>query len=101
MCSVARKRVLYPLPFENARIKVCDADVNPWHLLAETTDLYTVSSLMGFEALLADVKVHCFGIPFYAGWGLTCLIDKSAKDVEFQERSLRYFLLHIFNIHVM
>lgn len=26
---------------------------------------------MGFEALLQGKPVHCFGLPFYAGWGLT------------------------------
>ena len=26
---------------------------------------------MGFEALLAGKVVHCYGMPFYAGWGLT------------------------------
>ncbi|MCP4884303.1 MAG: capsular polysaccharide biosynthesis protein [Flavobacteriales bacterium] len=81
-----KKGFLYPLPFENARIKVCDANVNPWHLLAETTDLYTVSSLMGFEGLLVDVSVHCFGIPFYAGWGLTC--DRQTCERRGVSRSL-------------
>ena len=33
--------------------------------------VYTVSSQFGFEALLAGCKVTCFGMPFYAGWGLT------------------------------
>ncbi|MEO1273827.1 MAG: capsular polysaccharide biosynthesis protein [Pseudomonadota bacterium] len=31
----------------------------------------TMTSLMGFEALLRGREVHCFGRPFYAGWGLT------------------------------
>jgi capsular polysaccharide export protein len=26
---------------------------------------------MGFEALLLDKEVHCYGLPFYAGWGVT------------------------------
>ena len=26
---------------------------------------------MGFEALLLGKEVHCFGMPFYAGWGAT------------------------------
>jgi capsular polysaccharide export protein len=26
---------------------------------------------MGFEALMRGLEVHCFGMPFYAGWGLT------------------------------
>ena len=31
----------------------------------------TMTSLMGFEALLRDLPVTAFGRPFYAGWGLT------------------------------
>jgi capsular polysaccharide export protein len=31
----------------------------------------TMTSLAGFEALLHGKKVVCFGMPFYAGWGLT------------------------------
>ena len=30
-----------------------------------------MTSLLGFEALLRDTKVFCYGQPFYAGWGLT------------------------------
>lgn len=33
--------------------------------------MYVVTSQLGFEALLAGKRVHCFGMPFYAGWGLT------------------------------
>lgn len=33
--------------------------------------IYTVSSQVGFEALLRGKKVVTFGVPFYAGWGLS------------------------------
>ena len=26
---------------------------------------------MGFEALMLGKKVHCFGVSWYSGWGLT------------------------------
>nr|WP_246206222.1 capsular polysaccharide biosynthesis protein [Propylenella binzhouense] len=45
--------------------------VNPWLLLERCRAAYVVSSLLGFEALMAGVPVVCFGAPFYAGWGLT------------------------------
>lgn len=45
--------------------------VDPWLLLARARAVYTVSSLMGFEALLAGSPTRCFGLPFYAGWGVT------------------------------
>ncbi|MEL6583079.1 MAG: capsular polysaccharide biosynthesis protein [Pseudomonadota bacterium] len=31
----------------------------------------TMTSTLGFEALLRSIPVTCFGWPFYAGWGLT------------------------------
>ena len=33
--------------------------------------VHTMTSLVGFEALLRGLKVHCWGLPFYAGWGLS------------------------------
>jgi len=33
--------------------------------------VHTMTSLVGFEALLRGVPVMCWGLPFYAGWGLT------------------------------
>ena len=43
-------------------------------LFEKIDELHTMTSLMGFEALLWSVKVVCYGMPFYAGWGLT--VDK-------------------------
>lgn len=34
-------------------------------------EVWTMTSLMGFEALMRGRKVITFGVPFYAGWGLT------------------------------
>ncbi|MFJ2993424.1 capsular polysaccharide biosynthesis protein [Pandoraea sp. NPDC087047] len=34
-------------------------------------EVHTMTSLTGFEALLRGKTVHCYGHPFYAGWGLT------------------------------
>lgn len=45
--------------------------VNPWSLFDIVDHVYVVSSQLGFEALMADLPVTCFGAPYYAGWGLT------------------------------
>ena len=45
--------------------------LNPIELLKQVSDVYTVSSHMGFEALMLGKKVHCFGVSWYSGWGLT------------------------------
>lgn len=44
---------------------------DPAPLLAQVDGLWTMTSLMGFEALIRGVSVTCTGAPFYAGWGLT------------------------------
>jgi capsular polysaccharide export protein len=46
-------------------------DCNPISLLEYFHKVYVVTSQLGFEALLLKKEVHCFGMPFYAGWGLT------------------------------
>lgn len=45
--------------------------VDPAALLARADEVWTMTSLMGFEALLRGLSVTCVGTPFYAGWGLT------------------------------
>lgn len=46
-------------------------NTDPIQLLEEVNEVWTMTSLLGFEALLRDIPVTCFGMPFYAGWGLT------------------------------
>jgi capsular polysaccharide export protein len=40
-------------------------------LYPQVDALHVLTSLAGFEALLRGVAVHTWGLPFYAGWGLT------------------------------
>ncbi len=59
-----------------ARLKLSDVEVvadhcHPHALLSLVDAVYTVSSQLGFEGLLLGKPVYCFGMPFYAGWGLT------------------------------
>ncbi len=44
---------------------------NPLSVLKNIDKVYVVTSQLGFEALLLNIPVTCFGMPFYAGWGLT------------------------------
>jgi capsular polysaccharide export protein len=34
-------------------------------------EVHTLTSLVGFEALMRGLEVSTYGLPFYAGWGLT------------------------------
>lgn len=55
----------------SARVSLLSDPVSPWHLLEGAVAVYTVSSQMGFEAILAGHRPQVFGQPFYAGWGLS------------------------------
>ena len=61
----------YSVADTSDRISLLTAPVSPWHLLDGAVGVYTVSSQLGFEAILAGHKPRIFGQPFYAGWGLT------------------------------
>ena len=54
-----------------ARITVLTSAVSPQRLLQGAVAVYTVSSHMGFEAIMAGHRPVVLGQPFYAGWGLT------------------------------
>jgi len=53
------------------RIVVLRDAVNPIDLIKQMDKVYVVTSGMGFEALMVDKPVVCFGVPWYSGWGLT------------------------------
>lgn len=57
-----------------AALELADAvleEADPVALLGEVSEVWTMTSLLGFEALLRGVKVTTLGAPFYAGWALT------------------------------
>lgn len=53
------------------RVTLCTDPVSPWKMLEGAVAVYTVSSQMGYEAILSGHRPQVFGQPFYAGWGLT------------------------------
>ena len=65
------------IDIDSARQKciIIEENVNPVSLLKHFSKVYTKTSQMGFEALLVGCECVCFGMPFYAGWGITT--DKS------------------------
>jgi capsular polysaccharide export protein len=49
----------------------CIINANIIDCILAVDEVHTMTSLSGFEALLHGRVVHCYGGPFYAGWGLT------------------------------
>lgn len=68
----------------NDRISLLQDAVSPWALFEGAIGVYTVSSQLGFEAILAGHKPRVFGQPFYAGWGLT----SDEFEIQRRQRSL-------------
>lgn len=58
-------------PGAAARVQLLASPAHPCGLLETAAAVYAVTSQMGFEALLWGRPVRCFGLPFYAGWGLS------------------------------
>ncbi|WP_170464327.1 capsular polysaccharide biosynthesis protein [Ruegeria arenilitoris] len=69
---------------QSDRVSILSSSISPWALLEGAVGVYTLSSQMGFEAILAGHKPRVFGQPFYAGWGLTQDEDPLAR----RQRSL-------------
>ncbi|ENV8236111.1 capsular polysaccharide biosynthesis protein [Campylobacter jejuni] len=59
---------------------------NPIALLEFFNKVYTKTSGMGFEALMQECECICYGMPFYADWGLTK--DKLECKRRIRKRSL-------------
>jgi len=51
-------------------------DADPIAAIKAAGEVWTMTSLLGFEALLHGVKTTCTGCPFYGGWGLTQDVTK-------------------------
>lgn len=58
-------------PGQASRVIVLAEEAHAPALLEQAAAVYTVTSQMGFEALLWGRPLRCFGMPFYAGWGLS------------------------------
>ncbi|MCL7721181.1 capsular polysaccharide biosynthesis protein [Actinobacillus pleuropneumoniae] len=91
--SGKKKGYLTDLHCYGNRIRLFAEDVNPISLLNRIDKVYCVTSQMGFEALLLGKPVITFGIPWFAGWGIT---DDRHPDIDIlkleQRRKNRSFI---------
>ncbi|WP_321843905.1 capsular polysaccharide export protein, LipB/KpsS family [Burkholderia cepacia] len=69
---------------------IVDTESDLISLIEVATEVHTLSSLSGFEALLRDKAVYTYGLPFYAGWGLT---HDALAPVPWRERTLTLDML--------
>jgi len=80
----SNERIAFAKYAEN--LYLVNFDINPYSLLHIVDEVFVVTSGMGFEALMAGKIVHCYGAPFYAGWGAT--LDRLTIPGRTRKRSL-------------
>ncbi|VWB54398.1 capsule polysaccharide export protein [Burkholderia lata] len=66
-----------------------DVDSDLISLIEVADEVHTLSSLAGFDALLRGKSVFTYGLPFYAGWGLT----RDALEQPWRKRPLSLDML--------
>lgn len=73
--------------------------INPISLIKYVDKVYVCTTQLGFEALMCGKEVHVFGMPFYAGWGLT--IDKQKCERRTNTRTLEevFYIAYIMYSH--
>jgi capsular polysaccharide export protein len=60
---------LWPGIEEQIDFLISEGDIISW--IQAVDEVHTLTSTVGFEALLHNKPVFTYGLPFYAGWGLT------------------------------
>ena len=91
--KTAEKKGYYQDLKEHDNIFKVTFPINPFSLMEVCEKVYVCSSQFGLEALMAGKEVHVFGMPFYAGWGLT--IDAQCCERRRNTRTLEE-LFYIF-----
>jgi len=90
-----KKRGCLKLENKNPRIHILVENLNPYVLFQYVKHVYVATSQLGFEALMAGKSVTCFGMPFYAGWGLTD--DRLDSNLPvFERRNVKRSLEEVF-----
>ncbi|MCW9710255.1 capsular polysaccharide biosynthesis protein [Avibacterium sp. 21-586] len=81
---------------DQPRVRIISQDINPPTLLSQVDKVYCVTSQMGFEALLQGKEVVTFGVPWFAGWGLTDDRHPFVTELITQQRRNPRTLNHVF-----
>ncbi|MDQ1243904.1 MAG: capsular polysaccharide export protein, partial [Campylobacterota bacterium] len=77
---------------KSAALKYCDLIIENYSIdscIEVCNEVHTLTSTAGFDALLRGKKVFVYGMPFYAGWGLT--IDKFHNEKRGRKLKLEEF----------
>ncbi len=75
----ARAKCYYSSEDIKENVYLMAEEINPISLLEIVDKVYVCTSQLGFEALMLGKEVHTFGMPFYAGYGLTIDYQKCER----------------------
>ena len=84
---------------EGGRVFRMTEPVNPYSLINICDRVYVCSTQFGFEALMAGKEVHVYGMPFYAGWGLTNDRQKNPRRVLRRSLEEVFYIFYIMYTH--
>ena len=79
------------------RIEILTVDVPLSTSLGSVDQVYTMTSLAGFEALLYGIPVTTFGAPFYSNWGLTDdrqIVERRKRNLKLEELFAVAYILY-------
>lgn len=85
---------------EDKALMYCDrfiTDIGMASVLEAVDEVHTMTSLTGFEALIYGKKVYTYGLPFYAGWGLTVdqkNCERRVRNLSIDELAAATYLLY-------
>ncbi len=68
---IGKRRIITPLSEISKAAYVVSEPMSLNDSFDTIDEVYTITSLSGFEAMLRDIPVTTLGMPFYSGWGLT------------------------------
>ncbi|OSI08072.1 beta-3-deoxy-D-manno-oct-2-ulosonic acid transferase [Neisseria animaloris] len=94
--SGKKRGYLTDLSNQAENVRLVAEDINPISLLEQVDKIYCVTSQMGFEALLLGKPVVTFGLPWYAGWGVSDDRHSGVAGLTAQKRRAPRSLLQLF-----
>jgi len=97
-----RKSISNIKTIENIAV-ILPNDIPLTSILDNIDHVYTMTSLVGMEALVRGLKVTTFGLPFYAGWGLTddrVSTNRRKRKLSIDELIAGVYLLYPKYLHI-
>ncbi len=84
---------------QQGNLYLMNTPINPIALAKYADKVYVCTTQMGMEALLCGKEVHTFGMPFYAGWGLTRDYLKCARRTNKRSIEELFYISYIMYSH--